>query len=367
MDIHAIRSLFPVVKDYVFLNNAAESPLNTRVQQALDEYVTLALHAPHSKQSPRSAVRGRLARLLGGSHADYALVTSTGTGIGLVANGYPWKPGDNVVLPANEHWNNTYPWLALREKGVEIRLVEPGEDERVRLADFEAAMDKQTRLVACAAVRFNSGFRADLRAISEIAHAHGALFLVDAIQAAGVLPLDVQRDGIDIMSAAAFKWLLGLPGCGFLYLNEKARSLIVPTMPGMFAGELSYRELRYFDDSRKYETGTLAYPLLHAWTAGLDLLLDLGIENIQTRVLELTGRLAAGLASKNISLRSPMHSTEERSALVCCCLGSTEANTAAIARLAGQKVIVAQRDGIIRVSPNFYNTEAEIDQLLSYL
>ena len=131
MDIAQIRTLFPVTQNVVFLNNAAESPLNVRVRQRLDAYLALASETPHGKPSVRQPVRDALAELFGGASEDYALVTSTGVGIGIVAAGFDWKKGDNVVVPADEHWNNTFPWLALRERGVDVRLVPVGDDQRM--------------------------------------------------------------------------------------------------------------------------------------------------------------------------------------------------------------------------------------------
>lgn len=367
MNIQPLRSLFPVVEHAVYLNNAAESPMNLRVKHALDTYTELALHEPYKKESPRNAIRERLAAMFGGSRSDYALITSTGVGIGMVAQGFPWQKGDNVVLPADEHWNNTFPWLALREKGVDVRLVEPDSDERVMPESIARCVDKRTKIVACAAVRFNTGFRADLQKIGEIAHAHNALFLVDAIQCAGAIPMHVEKLGIDIMAAAAFKWLLGLPGSGFLYINEQARQIISPILPGMFAAENDFRELRYLDDARKYETGTFAYPLFHAWRAGLDLLQEIGIDTIHTRILTRTDRIIHGLTAKNISIISPIEYHDERSAIISFSVGDDNANERLVERLAEKRIIVALRDGRIRVSPNFFNTEDEIDMFLEHV
>jgi len=367
MNLAEARSLFPVTENVVFLNNAAESPLNIRVRQRLDEYLTLACNAPHQKPSVRHAVRGALSELFGGSPHEYALVTSTGVGIGIAAGGYHWKKGDNVVVPAEEHWNNTFPWLALRERDVEVRLAPAGIDQRVDLDQIARLVDNRTRILAAAAVRFNTGFRADLRSLSAIAHEKGALFLVDGIQGAGVFPIHVMDDGIDLLACAGFKWLLGLPGTGFLYANPAAQEKIRPLLPGMFAGEDNLHELHYFSDARRYETGSIAYPLFHAWTAGLDILKEVGIQTIHARVLELTSRIIAGLRAKKITILSPIDRQEERSAILSFTVGAPVDNKALIDRLAAQNIIVAMRDGRIRVSPNFFNTEAEIDCFLHAL
>ncbi len=364
MDLEALRRLFPVTETTVFLNNAAESPLCVPVRARLEAYLDLAQREPHRKPNPRPAVRAALARLLGGEASDYALVTSTGVGIGLVAAGHPWAPGDNVVVPAEEHWNNTFPWLALREQGVEVRLVEPDAQRRVTPEAVAARMDARTRILAVAAVRFDTGFRADLQALSALARAQDALFLVDGIQAAGAVPLDVLGDGIDILACAGFKWLLGLPGTGCLYLNARARERVRPVLPGMFSGEDHPRELHYFPDARRFETGTLAYGPFHAWTAGLELLQDLGVDTIHARVLGLTDRLLVGLKALGVQVISPVARPEERSAILAFTLGDSAQDARLKAHLGDRGIQVALRGGRIRVSPNVYNSEAEVDRFL---
>lgn len=351
----------------VFLNNAAESPLNLRVRRRLEDYLTLAGTAPQKKPPARDPVRATLSRLFGGAPSDYALVTSTGVGIGMAAAGYDWKPGDNVVVPMDEHWNNTFPWLALRDRGVDCRLVPVGEDQRVDPGAVATMVDENTRILATTAVRFDTGFRADLKRLASIAHEKDALFVVDGIQAAGACPIHVDEDGIDVLACAGFKWLLGMPGTGFLFANERARERIEPTLPGMYAAEHNTRELNYHSDARRYETGTLAYSLFHSWTAGLEILEDVGVAGIHRRVLELTDGIIAGLGTRGIEIVSPVEREGERSGILSFTLGSEEANRALLGKLQAQGIVVALREGRIRVSPNFFNNEEDVGRLLEQL
>lgn len=366
MDLSRVRALFPVTAEAVFLNNAAESPLNTLVRRRLEEYLELAARTPQRKPAVRAPVRQLLARLLGGRPEEYALVTSTGVGLGLAAAGHAWAPGDNVVLPAEEHWNNTFPWLALRERGVEVRIV-PLEAMRVDPARVAAAMDSRTRMLAVAAVRHTTGFRADLQELGRLAHDRGALFVVDGIQGAGVTPLNVVEDGIDVLACGGFKWLLGMPGTGFLYVSDRVGERIRPVLPGMFAAEDDLDQLRWLPGAQRYETGTLAYALFHAWTAGLELLLELGVPAIHRRVLELTARTAEGLRARGLAVVTPMAAVAERSAIVSFSAGSDPANQALLERLAQRNIAISLRGGRCRVSPSFYNTDEEIDRFLEAL
>jgi len=367
MNLSTYRTLFPVTDKSVYLNNAAESPLNNRVRQKLEEYLQLAAEEPQNKPEVRTMIRKKLSEIFGGTVDEYALVTSTGMGISMVACGYQWQKGDNIVLPMDEHWNNTFPWLALQERGVEVRLVPIGEDQRVDADKIAGMVDKNTRILSTAAVRFNSGFRADLRLLSDIAHDKGALLMVDGIQGAGVIPMNVIDDGIDILACAGFKWLLGMPGTGFLYVNANVQESIRPVLPGMFSAENNSRELNYLPDARRYETGTIAYSLFHAWAAGLEILQEIGISNIHSHVLGLTDRIIAGMRAKNIEIVTPVEKASERSAIISFTMGSETANKECYNRLRENNVIVALRGGQIRVSPNFFNTEEEIELLLQLL
>jgi len=165
-------------------------------------------------------------------------------GLGLVAAGYAWAPGDNLVMFAGEHWNNTFPWLALRQQGVEVRVFPLDAHQRMDPERLAQAVDPRTRLVTVSAVRHSTGYRADLKRLGRIAHDTGALFVVDSIQAAGVLPLNVEDDAIDVLASGSFTWLLGLPGTGFLYVREGVWDRIRPVMPGMFAAEDDLAALR---------------------------------------------------------------------------------------------------------------------------
>lgn len=361
------RALFPISGQCVYLNNAAESPLNDAVKAGLMEFLGSVATAPQAKPTVREELRPLLADILGGAADDYALIPSTSMGMGTVAAGYPWQAGDNVVVPGGEHWSNTFPWLLLKERGVELRVVPVGSDLRVEPEAIMKAVDKKTRILACAAVRFNSGFRANLKELAGIAHAKGALFAVDAIQAAGACPLDVLADGVDIMAGAGFKWLLGMHGTGYLYMNQSARERVSPVLPGMFAAEDNLSELRWLRGSRRYESGTLPYALFHAWKAGLNLVRELGVENIWKRNLALTGRLLDGLKAAGFAVLTPHERLDERSAIVVADAGGADRNKQLHRKLLEAGIVTTLRAGVLRISPNFYNTEDEIDSCLAAL
>ena len=367
MDITKIRTLFPVTKEAIYLNSASQSPLNTCVQNKLEAYLKTEITFEGKKGFNRDDIRIPLANLLGGSSEEYALTTSTGVGLGMIAQGIDFKKGDNIIIPEKEHWNNAFPWLHLEKKGVEIRFVKLNKDNSLNPKAIERLIDNKTRVVAVAAVRFNSGFRPNLGEISKIAHAENALFVVDAAQGAGMVPINVDKDGIDIMAGCGFKWLLGMHGTGFLYVSNRVVKMIQPVLPGMYAAHINYDKLSYYEDARKFETGTLAYSLFTAWSAGLELLLSIGVHTIYEKALENTTLIINGLLKNNYNLITPIKNKEERSAIVHFYANSYEKTNELFSKLKAHKVLVTLQGENIRVSPNFFTTKEEIEVFLSLL
>lgn len=367
MNIEQIRSLFPVTKEAIYLNSASQSPLNTLVYERLQSHLKTELNPVGKKGLNRDNTRILLSKLLGGLPQEYALVTSTGIGISIVAQGLNLSKGDNVVVPEREHWNNSFPWLQLEKKGVEVRFAKLNEDNSIDPETIEKLVDNKTRVVAIAAVRFNSGFRPNLNAIGKIAHAKGALFLVDAAQAAGMIPINVEQDQIDIMAGCGFKWLLGMYGTGYLYVSKRVVNMINPVLPGMFSADNQFDKLSYYDDSRKFETGTIAYSLFDAWSAGLELLLEVGVKNIYEKNIESTDILIDGLRAKSYQIVTPTRKREERTAIVHFNTGSFETTKALYKKLTDERILVTLQKENIRVSPNFFTTKEEIITFLNLI
>jgi cysteine desulfurase / selenocysteine lyase len=365
------RGQFPVTERLLFLNHASEAPVSRPVRRRIDEYIDIAEGDPDAAPGDQTRLKRLLSHLLGGAPDEYAVMPNTATALNIVAGGLTWQPGDNVVVPAEEYPANTYPWLALRARGVEVRTVPLTGDLRVDPAEVARRVDGRTRVLAVSAVEYLSGFRNDLPALSRIAHANDALFVVDAIQAAGAVPLDVEADGIDVLAAGGYKWLLGPIGTGFAYFQRSTWSQIHPILPGARSSVLGSAdagaEFHLLDTAQRFETGCLPFALLHGWTAGLEMLLEAGVDRIHPHLLDLTDRLVAGLRRKGYQVLSPVADPAERSGIIVFTAGSPEANEALAKRLYAQGIVMAVRCGRCRVSPHFYNTAADIDRLVEAL
>lgn len=372
MDITRVRSEFPVTRTCAFMNHAAVAPLSQRaasaMQQLLDDLLT---HGDqNSRQWAQTVERAResAARLIHATPSEVAFVKNTTEGIAHVANGFPWSPGDNVVITNVEFPANVYPWLNLAGRDVETRFVKE-KDGRIPFEDIVEAMDTRTRIVSVSYVEFVSGFRNDLSRIGELCRQRGALFVLDAIQGLGALTLDVQQSQVDFLSADGHKWLLAPEGAGLFFCSNRVADRIRVSEMGWMAVQNAGDYLRYPQplrtDARRFECGSHNTLGLHGLGAALELLLEVGLPNIERRVLGLTDRLCDGLTRRGYHIFSSRREGEKSGIVSFHKPG--EDTRALFQRLRAEKIIVALREGFIRVSPHFYNSEDEIDRLLAAL
>ena len=217
MNFDDFRAQFPLVSEYTFLNHAAVSPLPACVVQAMEKYLFHRQYGPKHQDELISSfeeARSATAALINASPDEIAFVENTATGISIVANGLPLKPGDEVVLTDMEYPANVYPWMNLAQKGVRVRVI-PNRRGGLDVGALEAAVTEHTKVVAVSTVEFLSGYRTDLAAMGAFCRQRGIYFVVDGIQSLGVIPMDVRAYQIDFLATGGPKWLLGPKGQGF--------------------------------------------------------------------------------------------------------------------------------------------------------
>ena len=293
---------------------------------------------------------------------------NTGDGANVVARGLDWNAGDEIVLCDNEFGANAMPWLALREEGVTIRFIRTPH-ERMTPDVLRREMTPRTRLVAVSWVSFGDGYRHDLAALAEIAHAGGAWFCVDAIQGLGAFPLDAEALGIDALYAGGAKWLLALPGVSFLYVAPRLFERLVPRWRGWrdvadIWNFLDYDQPLATDGSR-FEGGTPNFHGAVALSSSMDVIEEGGTERIAAHVLALTDRFVEGLQSMDARIAS-VRGPGVSSGIVTFTLPGVD--PVALGRRLGQAGIVTTfRATGIRVSPHGHNTVSDIDALLEAL
>ncbi len=368
----AFRAETPVAKNWAYFDHAAVAPLSGRAQQAIlawaEEYA--ANGDAHSTKLSREVERIRElgARLLGAPKEEVAHVANTTAGINLVAEGYPWRSGDNVVFPANEFPSNQYPWMNLAARGVVARRVECP-DGRIDWDKMAEACDNRTRIIALSWVGYSTGYRVDLDEAVQFAHERGAHLFVDAIQGLGVFPLDVERTPIDFLAADGHKWLLGPEGAGLFYLRREHLDLLRPINLGWHSvahsSDYTRIELNLRASAARYEGGTWNMPGILGLGGSLELLLEHGASAIGARILQVTDQICERLTRLGATIasdRNPRHA----SGIISFTLPGVDPNTVRRQCL-DRGVVLNNRAGKIRVSAHAYNDEADAERLIASL
>jgi selenocysteine lyase/cysteine desulfurase len=373
MDPVEARHLFPIVERYIHMNHAGVSPMSQRAQAAIEQVVDASVNRPyrdHWAQDEADRVRAMVARLINVSADSIALTRSTAHGMSLLAQGMDWKDGDNVVGAIGEYPANVYPWMSLAGRGVAFRQARPIEGRITAEAVF-ALVDGRTRVVALSHVAFWNGFRLDLQAIGDECRRRGIVFAVDVMQSAGALMVDLGRLPVDFCAAGAGKWLMGPPGIGFCFCAPALLERVRPVIVG--SGSVTAPD-RYFDydltpapTARRFEESVVSLLDTAALGAALDLLLEVGTDVIEKRVLDLSARLAEGLADAGCELVEPCpRSRAESSGIVS--FRKPGASAATVLRdLSAAGVIARTHRDFVRLSPHFYNTAEEVDRVLDVL
>jgi cysteine desulfurase/selenocysteine lyase len=372
-----LRALFPLTERVVYLNHAAVSPPPTRTIEAVTAQLKDVAENGSLNYRRWVAVRERARRLaadmLGARPEQVAFMRNTSDALSTVANGISWRAGDNVVTFRGEFPSNVYPWLRLRDAyGVEVRMCEE-QDGRIELDELTGLIDQRTRVVAISQVQYGSGFRADLERIGRAARSKSdALLVVDVIQAMGALPIQPESEWIDVAAGACHKWLLTPEGVGLLYLSDRAREQIEPTLVGwtsvMNPEDYGNFEQEWREGTLAWETGTAPTALLHGLEASLRLLTETGVERIAAHLNDLTDYLCAQLQRGRDYEIVSSRAAGEKSQIVCIRHHSREWSPMALyAHLRKQNIVVAPRGPRLRIAPHLYNTTADIDALLKAL
>ncbi|HEV2845492.1 MAG TPA: aminotransferase class V-fold PLP-dependent enzyme, partial [Thermoanaerobaculia bacterium] len=306
------REEFPVVDHCVYLNHAGNGPLprrsGARMAAVADAVARSGDRFWLDRMAEVERVRGMAAQLLGARQPrEVAFVENTSAALSMVAEGFDWQPGDNVVGAALEFPSNVYPWMNLAARGVDYRQV-PERDGRIDPDEGLATMDGRTRMLALSWVQYASGYRCDLARLGAACRERGVLFVVDVIQGLGVLPLDVEASFVDVAAAAAHKWLLGPEGIGLLYISDRVIDRLRPVRAGWRSMRNPFHwteyDLDFAEGAKRFESGTLNVYGIHALGGSLDILREVGAETVEERVLGLTERAARGLADLGFTLVS---------------------------------------------------------------
>jgi selenocysteine lyase/cysteine desulfurase len=276
-----------------------------------------------------------------------------------------YRARPQIVVSELDFPTLAYQWMVRPD--VEVVRVRSDDGATIDPARFQEAVTERTAVLATSHVFFTTGAIQDLPRLARIAHDRGALFLVDAYQSGGQVPIDVRAADADILVTGPLKWLLGGPGLAYLYVRQSLIERLVPRIAGWFGAESQFgfdiTEFEFKHDARRFELGTPALPTVHAALGGQSIIDEVGMAAIRDRNRSLTERLIAAVRANGFNVRCAAH-PDARSAIV---MVAHDDPGAAVAALSARNIIVDWRPGYVRVSPHFYNTEAEIDAVAAAL
>jgi len=377
------RSLFPRLEARVYANHAGISAPSIAVTQAAQavyvDYERRGVAAFVTWMLQRNRLREKLGKLIGARPGDIALMPNTTRGVIDIALCFPWKQGDRVVVFEGEFPSNVTPWQrAAALFGAEVVFLSGADyrhDTAAALATLDRELARGVRLVAVSAVQFQTGFRMPVSAMAALCKKHGAEIFVDAVQACGMVPVDVTTDGIDYLAAGSHKWLMGVEGCGLLYARAERAAALRPNVAGwlshedgigfLFNGEGHLRYDRPIKQSIDFvEGGNTNAAGFAALEASVDLLLGLGVQAIFAHVTAYNDALEAGLTARGFtSLRSP--DPERRSGSLGVKPPAGTSVTTLHHDLNARGIACAVPDGVLRFSPHWPNPHAEVELILA--
>lgn len=359
---------FPVAKNKIFLAHAGVCPLPHRVAQAMNDCANEAMLGDqeafvlHRLEDARKAG----ARLLNCAPDEVALVGPTSLGLSFVAGGLEFRRGDNILIYHDDYPSNVYPWMALAERGVKVRLLNVRSLGNIRKVDVMGQVDEDTKLVALASNHFISGHRLEHEAIGKFLRERGILFCLDAIQTLGAFPTEVGH--VDFLAADAHKWLLGPCGAGIFYVKKDLQSKLNPRVYGWHnvrnPNFVAQETIEFRSGAAKFEAGTHNLIGVIGLLAAMELALELGVENIARELLRKRTWLVDLLRQKNFTVLNPDPGPENAGGITS--FYSAERDMTALHQKLSDHGVVASlrtdRKGqkYLRFSPHYYNTDAEL-------
>jgi selenocysteine lyase/cysteine desulfurase len=370
------RHEFPVTKDKIFLAHGGDCPVPRRVAEAVAKY---ALDSTTGDQErfvyPQILSDGRklAAQLLHCQREEVAFVGPTSLALSFIASGLKFRRGENILVYFDDYPSNVYPWMALAEQGVEVRLMNTRGLGLIRPKDVLGQIDENTRMVALASCHFISGYRMDYATIGKALQEKGILFCLDAIQTIGAFPMAAEH--VDLMAADAHKWLLGPCGAGVMYVRQPVQPRLNPPIYGWHNVRcpdfVAQEEIVFRSGAARYEAGTFNLLGLVGLLTAMELLLEVGVENIATELLRKRAWLVPALQAKGYSVLQADAPPENSSGITS--FSAPGKDLAALhQKLLDANIITSLRTDralqkYIRLSPHFYNTDAELQKVMELI
>lgn len=374
-NLQEFRSVFPALKDSLYFDIATKAPINDNVLEMskhfFDNYDTGGGKRGDWLQATER-VRMKFANLIGSKPTEIAITKNTSEGINIAASGINWKPGDNILVALDiEHPNNVYAWLHQRRHGVNIKKIETPHGY-IDIDEILKQIDDNTRLITVSFVNFLNGSVVDLKALGEICREKSIIFVVDAIQGLGGLPLNVEEMKIDILACGAHKRMMGIYGLGFFYCRESILEQVEPTYAALrsvpFTDDHQFVkniDFEFIESAKKYEIGNFNYLGTYAAEIGLDMINGLGVECIYGVISDLGHHMRTSLHEMGLKLGVPY---EENPQFESGIVNFESTNLQKIyEHLVSHNVECSVRRDSLRLGLHAYNTKEDVDRILTLI
>ncbi len=368
--------MFPVTKGGIYLGHAGVCPLPSRVVQTINAYSNqCTIFDQEDCFDPEMiwSTRQMVADLSGVNRDEIALVGPTSTALSMIASGVSFEPGDNVIIYFDDYPSNVYPWLALKDKGVEVRFLKVDELGVIQPHHVEQLIDKKTKLVALASCHFLSGYRIDINTIGKMLREKNILFSLDMIQTMGAF--DTPLEWVDFAAADSHKWLLGPCAAGVMYVRKEIQDVFNPPVHGWHNIKcpdfVAQEEFAFRNDARKYEAGSPNFFGLAGLHTCFEIIKELGLENISNALLTHRRYITSELEKRGITPLGVGFDTSNAGGMVS--FTRPDLDLAMIhKKLAKKKIIVSLRRDrkltqYIRLSPHYYNNTDDLDVFFTKL
>jgi len=367
MQIAQIRSRFRIFQSKIYLNSCSQGALSDAVQAGMGDF----LASWHEQGSPwelwvnrYEAARAAFAQFINASPDEVAIVTSVSAGINSVASALNFRERKKVVMGEFEFPTMGHVWLGQRVRGADVQFVGAA-GNTIPAVNYEKLIDRNTLIVPLTHVCFKNGFRSEVSAVTNIAHAAGAMVMLDDYQDCGTRPVDVKAMNLDFYVTGTLKYLLGPPGLAFMYVRKELVSSLIPTLTGWFAqaNPFAYdpQTIDLSPTARRFESGTPAVPNVYAAVPGFELLREIGMDNVADHIKKLTQSLLSHALELGIRAKTPADSAGPLVVL------QSKDSIVLVQELARNGIVASNRHDGLRIAFHVYNTMDDVKAVAEVL